>query len=70
MEQSACWEDSSHSASQEIPYPLQHQKVHYHIHKNQLLDRVLNQMNPAHILTPHFFKINFNIVLPFMHRCS
>jgi hypothetical protein len=40
--------------------------VHYRVHKSQLQDTVLSQMNSAHNLTPYFFKTNFNIVLLFI----
>jgi hypothetical protein len=41
-------------------------EVHYHIHKSLLLDCMLSQLNPVHIFAFSFFKIQFNIIHPFM----
>lgn len=38
-------------------------KVHNHLHKHPLLDHILGQMNPVHILKSNFFNIHFNITL-------
>jgi hypothetical protein len=39
--------------------------VHCRGHKNLSLEPVLRQLDPVHILPPHFFNTNFNINLPF-----
>jgi len=36
--------------------------IHYSFHKNQSLNPILSQMNPAHNLTPHSSEIHFNII--------
>jgi hypothetical protein len=68
MEQDPSWESDSHSVNQEISPVLWNPKVHYHVHKNPPVDSILSQMNLVYILTPYFFKINFNIILPSMSR--
>jgi hypothetical protein len=42
---------NNHSSSQEIPHPLQNQKVQYHIHKSLPMDSILH---PVHNVTPIF----------------
>jgi hypothetical protein len=43
-------------------------EVRMHGHKSLPLDIILNQMKAVYILTHYFFKINFNINLPTMHK--
>jgi len=61
MEQSPYQEINGRSGSQEI-LCLRYPNVHYRVHKSLPLDPILSRMNPVHILTPFFFKINFNII--------
>jgi len=63
MEQSTPEGCNSHLASQEIPNHLQNLKIH----KNQVLT-ILSHLKPVHNLTPYFFKIHFNTILPSMPR--
>jgi hypothetical protein len=53
MEQRPSWEAKTSSASQEIPYMLWNQKVHYSIH-NSLppVPVVLSQTDPIHAPPP------------------
>jgi len=62
------WEVISCSASQEITNFLWNLNVHYHVHKSPPLDFVVKQMNPVHILKPHFFKVHFNNIFLFIPR--
>jgi len=64
MQQSPSWEAKSVSDSQEIPCLLCNLKVHYHAHKTLSLKPTVSEMILIHILTPYFFKIHFDIVLP------
>jgi hypothetical protein len=46
---------------------LMKQKAHYRVHKRTVLYyTIVNQLNPVDILTFHFCKINFNIILSCM----
>jgi hypothetical protein len=56
------------SASQEILCILCNTFFQYHVHKSKPLVSILCQMNTVHNLTPFFFKIYFNIILPPMRR--
>jgi hypothetical protein len=66
MKLSPSWEGSRFSAGQEIPRILQKMKVHYRIKKCAPPDPILSHINPVHDPTPHFLKINRNIILPSM----
>jgi len=63
MEQNPSLESYSRSANQ-ICCLLWNQKDHYYFLKSPPLVSVLSQMNLVHILTPYFFKIHFNIIVP------
>jgi hypothetical protein len=63
MGQSISWEVNSESASQEMIHFLWNPKVQYRVHNSPALDIILNQMNPGHIFSPYFPKIQFNIIL-------
>jgi len=61
MEEIASWEAYSHLISQDFSYLLQNPKFYYHVHKCL----ILNQMNPAHILTLYFLTelYKFDVIL-------
>jgi hypothetical protein len=61
MNESSYWKDNSHSYSDELTRLLSIPKVRYCInnnHKNQSLDTILSQINPVHIFTLYFFRLN------------
>jgi len=60
-EQSYSLGPDSHSASQEIPRLLWKPKVHFHVHKNPLLDPVLSKMNSVPNSHPNF--LHFILIL-------
>lgn len=66
MKQQPSWEGTGPVASWEIPHILRNWKVHYCVRKNLLLVAVLGQINPVFPLPSYFFKIHFDIVLPYM----
>jgi hypothetical protein len=67
-EHSPPWEANSHSASQEIPRLLRNPKVHYHVHKGQLMVPIHSQVNTLHTFSPYIPKIQFNSTFPSMPR--
>jgi hypothetical protein len=48
MEQRACCEDYTSSASQDIPFILRQAEARYSTHKDPLPVSVQNQINPVH----------------------
>jgi hypothetical protein len=64
MEQSPSYGDDSCSARQEILLLLLNPTAHYHVHKSPPLVSILSQIYPVHNVTPYYFNINFNIILP------
>jgi len=56
-------------ASQEISGVLWNPKVHYCVHNSPVLIPILSQINPP-LPHPIFWKIHFNITLPFIHQTS
>jgi len=63
----------SFSANPAIPRILWNPNVHYRVHKNTKLIPIVRQicLNSAHIPPQsHFFKIHFNIILPFTPKSS
>jgi hypothetical protein len=38
------------------------------VYKNRFTGLLLGQINPIHIITPHFYKTNFNIIFPSIPR--
>jgi hypothetical protein len=71
VENSLCWEASSHSHSKKIPCLLGKTKVHYRLH-NPLLGLIVSQMNLVYVLpTSGLFDSAFSIKIvyafPFSH---
>jgi hypothetical protein len=64
MEQSSLRVADSLLASQEIAYPSMEPEVHYCIHKHLISHPIQSQMNPVHIHTLYFLKIQCNIIPP------
>ena len=48
MEQSYSWEAKEFEASQEILRTLRNPKAYYRIHKSQLPEPILSQLDPVH----------------------
>jgi hypothetical protein len=48
---------------QSTPQLLQNQKLHFHVNKSPPLALILNKINAVHILSLHFSKIHFKIIL-------
>jgi hypothetical protein len=68
MKHSRSWETNGHSANQEMPRLLWNPQVHYRVHKSLPKVPILSQMDSLHSFVTYFFKINFNIILPFTYR--
>ena len=70
MEHSPSCETQNFSAWQYIPHILQNPQVHYQVHNSLLLVSIPSQINSVHTLPLNLFKINFNIIFPFMLNAS
>jgi hypothetical protein len=64
------WEVNTYTGIKEIPHHLWNPGVHYQVHTSLPLDPIQTQMNTIYIIPPCFFKIHFNIILPYMSGCS
>jgi hypothetical protein len=56
----------SHSVGKKIPCLLWNPNIHKYVNNIPQAQHVLSQFNPVHIITPYFFKNNFNIMIPFI----
>jgi hypothetical protein len=66
-EQSPSWKSISnnHSAREEVPpFPLRNPKFHYLVHKSLPPVSIPSQVNLVHSITPYFFKMHFDLILP------
>jgi hypothetical protein len=70
LERIPSWEANSRSASQEISSRLWNPKARFRVQKSPPFYSILRQMNPVRIIAPFFFKIRFNIILPFTPMSS
>jgi len=70
MQKSTSLEADSRSDSQEIHRLLRNSNAHCFVEHTLALDPILSQFNSVHIFTRYFFKIHFNIIIPFKPRSS
>jgi len=70
IERSPSREANRFLASQEIPRILWDPNAHYRINKCPTPVPFLSHVDPLHVLTSHFMKIDVNIILPFTSRSS
>ena len=63
MEQSPSWDVNMFSAGQKIPRILWNPQVHHRIHKCPPLLPILSKIDPVRVITSHFLKNHFNIML-------
>jgi hypothetical protein len=65
MEQSALWEATGSTVSEEIPCSLWNLKVLWHVHNNTALVSIVNYMNPFSAILSFCFKLHYDVTLPF-----
>jgi hypothetical protein len=69
MEQSPPWGVNNHASSQEIVRIVWNPKVHNYADKKPDIVPILSHKNSAHALSPYFYNIRFNIILPSTPSC-
>jgi hypothetical protein len=69
MRQNWSWKPNKSETGEGFHCFLVNSNFHYPLQKSLPLNPVLRKMNPAHIPTHYFFRIQFNIILPFTLRC-